>query len=128
MTRGELLREASKINRSSSVLETDIKDTSRDATDNVLNDEKEATIAAKTNSAADFETRIGDHGGDTNSLIETLTNIRDEIVHEPHDVDLAGFSEACISVLLKHLDTSGKFIPIWYTFSSDKFGISLIGY
>ena len=89
-------------------MDPEAKDTSKDATEIVLNDEKQAAIAAKINSAAEFETKIGDHGGDISNLINTLTNILDDIIKDPNDVVLAGFSEACISVLLKHLDTSGK--------------------
>ena len=60
MSRGEMLREASKMNRTSSVMDQEDGNKSKDATETVLNDEKEAVIAAKTNSAADFETRIGE--------------------------------------------------------------------
>ena len=59
MSRGEMLREASKMNRTCSVLDQEEGNKSKDATEAVLNDEKEAVIAAKTNSAAEFESKIG---------------------------------------------------------------------
>ena len=55
-----------------------------------------------------FQSKIGiSHGIDTNELIETLLEIGKEVVMEEDDIKYAGYSEACISVLLKHLDTSG---------------------
>ena len=106
LSRGEMLREMSGLNRTcaGSEEETGAK---KDAAENILNDEKESMIAAKTNAAADFEARIGDHGANTDSLIDTLDKLMEEVTKEADDVVLAGFSEACISVLLKHLDTSG---------------------
>ena len=77
------------------------------AVDMILHEEKISVIEAKTNAAAEYETKIGDHGVESETLIETLVSIVDEVTRENDDIALAGFSEACISVLLKHLDTSG---------------------
>ena len=103
MSRGEMLRSMSGINRSE-VKEPEEK---KDATEAVLRAEKETLIAAKTESASEFEERIGDQGANTEGLINTLSEILGDITRAPEDVVLAGYSEACISVLLKHLDTSG---------------------
>ena len=109
MSRGEMLRNMSGINRSCSVAEPeDVANNKKaDATEAVLRAEKESLILAKTESAAEFEERIGDHGTNTESLINTLSEILRDVTKAPEDVILAGYSEACISVLLKHLDTSG---------------------
>ena len=103
MSRGEMLRSMSGINRSE-VKEPEEK---KDASEAVLRAEKETLIAAKTESASEFEERIGDQGADTEGLTNTLSEILGDITRAPEDVVLAGYSEACISVLLKHLDTSG---------------------
>ena len=106
LSRGEMLRNMSGINRSCSVAEAE-DNNKKDATEAVLRAEKESLILAKTESASEFEERIGDHGTNTESLIDTLSEILRDITKAPEDVVLAGYSEACISVLLKHLDTSG---------------------
>ena len=105
LSRGEMLRNMSGINRSCSVAEPE--ENKKDATEAVLQAEKESLIHGKTESASEFEERIGDHGTNTESLINTLSEILKDVTKSPEDVVLAGYSEACISVLLKHLDTSG---------------------
>ena len=100
-----MLREMSGINRS--VIDTCEDKVKKDSVDMILHEEKVTVIEAKTNVAADYESRIGSHGVDTETLIETLVSIVDEVTKDSDDIALAGFSEACISVLLKHLDTSG---------------------
>ena len=64
MSRGEMLRNMSGINRSCSVADPeDVANNKKvDATEAVLRAEKESLILAKTESAAEFEERIGDHG------------------------------------------------------------------
>ena len=95
----------SGINRSCSVAKPE--ENKKDATEAVLHAERESLIHAKTESASEFEERIGDHGTNTESLINALSEILKDVTKSPEDIVLAGYSEACISVLLKHLDTSG---------------------
>ena len=106
LSRGEMLRNMSGVNRTCPVADSEDLN-KKDATEAVLLAEKETLIQAKTESASEFEENIGDHGTNTESLISTLTEILRQITKDPEDVVLAGYSEACISVLLKHLDTSG---------------------
>ena len=43
---------------------------------------------------------------DTDSLVESLVTLASDVTVQDDDVELAGYSEACISVLLRHLDTA----------------------
>ena len=83
-----------------SVVESAAVDDKRDASEMILNEEKETVITAKTNSAADYETRIGDHERDTDSLIQSLVDILEELTHDPDDIALAGNNQSQTSIFI----------------------------
>ena len=61
----------------------------------------------KTKAAEEMRMRMGNPADTTDLLIERLVSLRREVIAGGEDISLAGYSEACISHLLDHLETSG---------------------
>ena len=105
LTRGELLRQLGERNNS----------TGTEAEATVINSQvddsasfvKESVLGTKAKTAANLLVRMGDPKQDTDDLIDNLAALKNVIVAEMDDLVLAGYAEACVSILLKHLDSVG---------------------
>ena len=65
---------------------------------------KDSVLDAKARASADMLVRLGDPCKSTGDLINTLAALKNSVVTGTDDFILAGYAEACVSVLLKHLD------------------------
>ena len=68
---------------------------------------KDTVLGSKTRAAADLVLKLGDPNQETDVLIDNLDALRNSVLTGTDDLVLAGYAEACVSVLLKHLDTLG---------------------
>ena len=64
-------------------------------------------LEGKTTAAEEMEKRVGDPGVSTKGLIDGLVSLQREVVASGEDINLAGYSDACISFILKDLETTG---------------------
>ena len=100
-SRGEMLKDLSVLNRSSAVLDTEGTVKKEEATG------ENEMLEEKTQSAEAMMMKMGSPNVATDLLIDRLVEIQGRVISSGEDVELAGYSEACISFLLKHLDTTG---------------------
>ena len=68
---------------------------------------KESVPGAKAKAAADILGKMGDPHVDTNDIFDIIASLQNSVVTCTDDIILAGFAEACVSVLLKHFDSVG---------------------
>ena len=68
---------------------------------------KESVLGAKARAAADMMGSMGDPHKETDILIATLAALTNSVVTGTDDLILAGYAEACVSVLLMHLSRAG---------------------
>jgi len=68
---------------------------------------KESVLGAKARAAADMMGSMGDPHKETDILIATFAALTNIVVSGTDDPILAGYAEACVSVLLKHLSRAG---------------------
>ena len=100
-SRGEMLKDLSVLNRSCAVLDTEGTVKKEEATS------ENEMLEEKTQSAEAMMMKMGSPNVATDLLIDRLVEIQGRVISSGEDVELAGYSEACISFLLKHLDTTG---------------------
>ena len=98
-SRGEMLKDLGVLNRSCALVDTE--ETKKDESN------ENEMLTEKTNSAEEMMTKMGDPNVDTDVLIDRLVELQKEALSGGDDVVLAGYSEACVSFLLKHLDITG---------------------
>jgi len=103
LSRGEVLRQLGERVRSSFVDTGDVKPGEIDSATFV----KESVLGAKARAAADLMGKMGDPANGTDDLIDNLAALKNVVVTGTDDLVLAGYAEACVSVLLKHLDKVG---------------------
>ena len=68
---------------------------------------KESVLGAKARAAADMMGSMGDPHKETDILIATFAALTNIVVSGTDDPILAGYAEACVGVLLKHLSRAG---------------------
>ena len=98
-SRAEILRDLSVLNRSSAVVDSEVPG-KKEVSEKLL-------LRGKNKAAEEMRKRMGDPADTTDLLIERLVSLRREVIAGGEDISLAGYSEACISHLLDHLETSG---------------------
>ena len=64
-------------------------------------------LEGKTTAAEEMEKRMGNPGVSTKVLIDGLVLLQREVVAGGEDINLAGYGDACISFILKDLETTG---------------------
>ena len=64
-------------------------------------------LEGKTTAAEEMEKRMGDLRVSTKVLIDGLVSLQREVVARGEDINLAGYGDACISFILKDLETTG---------------------
>ena len=67
--------------------------------------EKESGVKVKAKAAADMLLKMGDPHKVTDDLIETIVALKNSVVTGTDDLIIAGYAEACITVLLKHFES-----------------------
>ena len=98
-SRAEILRDLSVLNRSSAVVDSEVPG-KKEVSEKLL-------LRGKNKAAVEMRKRMGDPADTTDLLIERLESLKSEVIAGGEDISLAGYSEACISHLLDHLETSG---------------------
>ena len=100
LSRGEILRQLGERNRS---LVDETGDGKSEEIDSSIFG-KETVLGSKTRAAADLVLKMVDSNRETDVLIDNFAALKNSVVTGTDDLVLAGYAEACISVLLKHLD------------------------
>eukprot|EP00092_Neocalanus_flemingeri_P011686 GFUD01012596.1.p1 GENE.GFUD01012596.1~~GFUD01012596.1.p1 ORF type:complete len:2173 (+),score=594.82 GFUD01012596.1:2-6520(+) len=103
LSRGEVLRQLGKGAKNSVTEAGDCKTEEVNSATFV----KESVLSSKARAAADMIVKMGDPRQETDDLIDSLAALKNSVVTGTDDLVLAGYAEACVSVLLKHLDTVG---------------------
>ena len=103
LCRGEVLRQLGERNRNSFADTGDGKSREIDSATFV----KESVLGAKARAAADLIGKMGDPANGIDDLIDNFAAIKNVVVTGTDNLVLAGYAEACVSVLLKHFDKVG---------------------
>ena len=103
LSRGEVLKQLGERNRNSFADAGDGKADEIDSATFV----KESVLGAKARAAADLMEEMGDPAIGTDDVIDNLVALKNVVAAGTDDLVLAGYAEASVSVLLKHLDMVG---------------------